>query len=152
VATDGRTRFDPYRALGALGVDFSVEALDDGLMGDYDHDRRAVRLANDLRQAERRCTAAHEYVHAVRGDVPSCSDWHERKQERSVERVAARLLIPLDDLARALLWSDDLAELADDLWVDVDTLKQRLRDLDSTERDYLARYRSERVPEPTASR
>jgi Zn-dependent peptidase ImmA (M78 family) len=142
--SSGAARFDPYRALGALGVDLTLASLDDDLMGDYEHDRRLVRLARGMRQTERRCTAAHEYVHAVRGDLPSCSAWHERKQERAVERVAARLLIPLEELARASLWSDDIAELADDLWVDVDTLRQRLRDLRPDERAYLARYRAER--------
>ncbi|MFL6139142.1 MAG: ImmA/IrrE family metallo-endopeptidase [Frankiaceae bacterium] len=144
------SRFHPYRALGALGVELAVAALDDDVMGDYDHEQRVVRLDRGLRQAERRCTAAHEYVHAVRGDLPSCTDWHERKQERVVERVAARLLIPLEDLARASLWSDDVTELADDLWVDVDTLRQRLRDLRPDERDFVVSYRAERSADRAA--
>jgi Zn-dependent peptidase ImmA (M78 family) len=144
VAPDRTTAFDPYRALAALDVDLYVEPLDDDLMGCYDHAERAVRLAPDLSQVERRCTVAHEYVHALRGDEPACSAWHERKQERIVERAAARLLIPLDDLARALAWSDDPHELADDLWVDVDTLTHRLRHLDDAERRYLAKRRARR--------
>jgi Zn-dependent peptidase ImmA (M78 family) len=121
-----RRRFDPYRSLGALGVDFYVDDVEPDLLGYYDDGRRAVTVARGLRQVERRCTAAHEYVHAVRRDQPTCSGWHEAKQERAVARTAARLLISVDDLARALAWSTDAEEVADELWVDVDTLAHRL--------------------------
>jgi Zn-dependent peptidase ImmA (M78 family) len=137
-------RFNPYRALAALGVDFFVERLDDDIMGYYDHDERTVRMARGLLETERRCTAAHEYVHAVRGDEPACTAWHERKQERAVDNVAARLLIPFEELTRAVSWSDDLHEIADDLWVDVDTLTGRLRGLHPNERSLLARCRAAR--------
>jgi Zn-dependent peptidase ImmA (M78 family) len=127
-------RFDPYRSLAALGVDFYVDEVEPELLGYYDDTQRTVTVARGLRQVERRSTAAHEYVHAVRRDEPACTSWHERKQERAVGRTAARLLIPVEDLARALAWTRDASELADELWVDVDTLTQRLADLAPGER------------------
>ena len=132
-----RRPFDPYRALAAAGVEVTADTLEPDLLGYYDDDRRQVTVARGLSQVERRCTAAHEYVHAIRRDWPTCSEWHEGKQERAVARVAARLLIPVEDLARALAWSQDLAELAEELWVDVDTLVDRLLGLDRRERRYL---------------
>jgi Zn-dependent peptidase ImmA (M78 family) len=91
-------------------------------------------VARGLRQVERRSTAAHEYVHAVRRDEPACTEWHERKQELAVARTAARLLIPVDDLVRALVWSTDAAEVAEELWVDLDTLAHRIAALGPDER------------------
>ena len=127
-------RFDPYRSLAAVGVDFYVDAVDQELLGYYDDARRVVMVARGLRQVERRSTAAHEYVHAVRRDEPGCTEWHERKQELAVARTAARLLIPVDDLVRALVWSTDAAEVAEELWVDLDTLAHRLAALGPDER------------------
>ena len=50
---------------------------------------------------------------------------------------AARRLIPLDDLARALQWSAYLPEVAEELGVDVATLRARLCGLTPEERDRL---------------
>ena len=86
---------------------------------------------------ERRSTLAHELIHAERGDESCCSSWHEGKQERAVDELAARALISLDRLAEALRWSLDEHELAEDLWVDVATVRTRLDRLSPTEKDYI---------------
>lgn len=137
-------RFDPYRSLAELGVDFYLDDVDPELLGYYDDTRRVVTVARGIRQDERRSTAAHEYVHAVRRDQPTCSAWHERKQELAVARAAARLLIPVEDLAQALAWSGDVTEVADELWVDLDTLTHRLAHLAPGERQTLEEALSSR--------
>lgn len=108
-----------------------------GDRGRYYHQQRLVVIHPDLTQAERRSTLAHELVHAERGDEPCVSGWHEGKQERLVSELAARQLISLDRLTDALRWSQDEHELAEELWVDADTVRARLDTLTITEQDHI---------------
>lgn len=87
-------------------------------------------------QVERRCTATHEAIHAERG--------HRGCQPAAVERAvrteAARRLVPIADLTGALvIYGDDLIQVADDCWVDLDTLTTRLEHLHPAERGYIER-------------
>lgn len=109
----------------------------DGLLGAYDPDTGIIWISHGLTQAERRSTLAHELAHAERGDEACCTPWHEAKQERVVDEVAARALISLDRLAEALRWAVDERELAEELWVDTDTVRTRLDRLSVVERDYI---------------
>ena len=96
-------------------------------------DGQDVWLDADMTQAERRCTLMHELIHIERG--------HHGCQppavEASVERAVARRLIPVQALGEALAWARSEAEAADELWVDVDTLRVRLASLNHFERGYL---------------
>lgn len=85
-------------------------------------------------QAERRCTLTHELEHADRGHSMGCVSSAE---ERAVCEAAARTLIPVEDLAEAILWSHDEASLADSLWVDVQTVRDRLASLNDDEAAYI---------------
>lgn len=87
-------------------------------------------------QAERRCTATHELIHAERGDT-TC--------DPSVHQEAARRLIDIKALGEALAFYDgDLHQVADELWVDHETLAVRLNHLHPSERGYLRRRMSMR--------
>lgn len=117
-----------------IGGEIEVRLAPLDVLGCYDPDTGIIWIGKGLTQAERRSTLAHELVHAERGDVACLSDWHENKQERRVSEIAARSLIPLTRLVDALLWSMDESELADELWVDADTVKARLDTLTGGER------------------
>jgi len=80
-------------------------------------------------QAERRCTIAHELAHIELGHRQGCSD-HD---ELAASLLAARRLITVQALADALVWSHDLDMVADDLWVDRDTLDVRIKHLHPSE-------------------
>lgn len=88
-------------------------------------------------QAERRCTATHELIHAERG--------HRGCQppavELSVRSECARRLIGINALVDAVLFygEQNLPALADELWVDVETVTIRLNHLHPAERGYLDR-------------
>lgn len=90
-----------------------------------------------MTQAERRSTLAHELVHLERGPaVRGYVEWDERE----VSKEAARRLLPgIREVGEALAWSLDLTEAADELWVDVGTLRVRLEHLHPAERAYLKR-------------
>ena len=93
-----------------------------------------LRVRRALPRHESRCVLAHELVHDERGGVPR---WLVPREERAVCHEAARRLIPLDDLANAVRWSPHLPEVAEDLGVDVPTLRARLGGLTADERSRL---------------
>lgn len=132
--------FHPWRAIRARS-DIKVRwERRPGLLGSWCERSREMVLHPDQNQAERRCTAAHELLHAERSDT-SC-DWR-------THRDAARLLIDLRALAEALaFYGDDTTQVADELWVDEETLRVRLEHLHPAERGYLRRRLS--VKEETA--
>jgi len=105
--------------------------------GRVDWARHAVVVDRRLSQVQRRCTVAHELVHVERGPVPD-DPWLRAREERAVETEAARRLIELDALADALAWSDRPAEVAEELWVDVQLLGARVAGLSEGERAWLA--------------
>lgn len=87
-----------------------------------------------LLQAERRSALAHELEHVHRGPFPR----HARaKEEAAVNAAAARKLVDLHALGEALAWARHESEAAEELWVDVPTLRARLAHLYPAELRYL---------------
>lgn len=84
-------------------------------------------------QRQRRCTLLHELIHADRG--VECGV--DEGEERVVEQLAARHLIPLVALAEGIAWASDEEELAEDLWVDAEMVRARLAGLTEPERRYI---------------
>ena len=127
----------PFHALKQLpDWEVSFESLPDGMMGYTDWDSQTIVLSKDLGQAERRCTIAHELEHIRRGPV---AEGGEAREERLVDEVVARQLIGIRELGEAMAWSQHVEEVAEDLWVDVDTVRVRLASLHPSERAYLKR-------------
>lgn len=123
--------FHPWRAIRER-ADLVVrwERLD-GLLGSWCERTRVMTLHPDMNQAERRCTATHELIHAERGDT-EC--------DPSVHQEAARRLITIEALGEALaFYGGDMHQVAEELWVDEDTLAVRLRHLHPSERGCLRR-------------
>lgn len=102
-------------------------------MGEWDHDTRTIWLHHTLTPAQRRCTLAHEFIHAIRGDRACPNKVLDARQENTVRRLTAQLLVPLPRLANALRWSRDDRELAEELNVDVDTVRARREHLTTQE-------------------
>ncbi len=136
-------RWHPWRVLRRT-PDLYVQWTDDlpaDTLGAYDG-HGTVFLASGQLQTEARCTLTHEQVHAERGDVGHC----DPKTERRVRREAARRLVPVRALAEALLFHGerDLPAVADELWVDLDTLTVRLDTMHPADRGYLTRRLQDR--------
>ncbi len=100
--------------------------LPDGVMGLRRGDQ--MWICATCGQAQRRATLAHEIAHLERGDRG-----HSAVEERIVSIIAARRLIPFDRLVDGLRWAHNVAELADELWVDEPTVLCRLDSLDPVE-------------------
>lgn len=94
-------------------LDGDFQALTDG---------RRVLMDPDLLQVERRCAIAHETAHLERGE--HCAQDHA--VERRADRIAASRLVSIDALMQALIWSDDLQEVADELWVTPEIARARI--------------------------
>lgn len=124
----------PWRALRAL-TDWTVviRPLPAGLLGYTDHAARTIHLRAGLSQAQRRATLAHELRHVERGPV-LCH--LVDLEEVQVDQETARELIPLGSLVAAMRWCHEwnVAELADELWVDQATVRTRLAHLHPAER------------------
>lgn len=102
--------------------------------GLYDHHTKTITLRDGMTGAQRRCTLAHELVHEERGDVALSEVVLNARQEQIVERISARRLIALSDLLDALRWTSHLGEAAEELYVDLTTLRARIADLTELER------------------
>ncbi|MEV5394418.1 hypothetical protein [Nocardia farcinica] len=104
-------------------------------------------LRPGLTQAQRRCALTHEIVHLERGPVPR-NPVLAAAEERIVADIAARRLIPLRSLLDAFMWTrpTNHHDLADELWVDVPTLRIRLSGLDRHEVAELNRAIDRRWP------
>lgn len=93
-------------------------------------DGNTVWLCSSLSQAERRCALTHELQHVERGIPPADL---LPKEERIVDAIAARQLIPLENLTAALRTSRHPYEIAEELWCDVHTVRVRMNNLDAIE-------------------
>lgn len=108
---------------------------DGGDAGVTDFGDSTVSLRRGMTQAERRTTVLHECLHVERGPVPVGL---ATREELRVERETARLLLPdIKVVGDALAWARDLAEAADELWVDEQLLRVRLEHLHPSERGWL---------------
>jgi hypothetical protein len=133
--------WDPWTMLRSLPhVTYGKTAeLPAGERGRYYLEHDVILLADDLSQVERRVSMTHELVHRRRGHSQCATPDLERKQERACDQETARLLVPLEQLADAMLWGCCIAEWADELWVDEPTLQTRLDHLHPSERGFLQR-------------
>jgi Zn-dependent peptidase ImmA (M78 family) len=106
------------------------------MFGYTNHSANEVVLALGLNQEQRRCTIAHETQHVLRGPVPRHL---VAREEARADREAARLLLPdIKAVAEALAWSNrNIAEAADELWVDEWMLRCRLNNMHPSEKHYL---------------
>lgn len=108
------------------------EPLPPGLRGATDG-ATSIWLERRLLQVERRCTLTHELVHVDLGH--DCAQ--DEKSEAKVRRITANRLIDWDALVDAFRWAHNAAEAADELWVTLDVLEDRLRFLSPIERALL---------------
>lgn len=108
--------------------------------GRYYHRLGAIVVRSGMLVVEERATLWHELVHADRGDE-HCEAFGAR-QERWCMREAARRAIDVRQLADAFMWSEHLAEVADQLKVTVELLQARLEHLHPAERGYLTARRA----------
>lgn len=137
-AWEERLRVDPFELLAEHpDITLCFTRLPAGERGRWYPDLHTIVLDERLTQAERRCTLLHELVHRMRGDVHVEDDREHSRQERDCHLTVARLLIPLEQLKNAMQWGRDPQELADELWVDVETLQARVMGLSAQEAAYV---------------
>ena len=113
--------------------------LGTGVMGLWHESTNTVWLDVGLTAAERRCTLAHELVHAERGDVPCGDAVLDVRQEHRVEREAARRLVSWPALLEVSRWARTPVEAAEALDVDLPTLRARIAGLTPREHEVLRR-------------
>lgn len=122
----------PWRRLRDL-TDWTLlwERLPEATAALIDWSACTITVDINLSQAGRRCAIAHELEHVARG--PSA----DPREETLVEQAAACRLVGIDELADAVRWTGDAAEMAEELWVDADMLAARLAGLTPAQRRVL---------------
>lgn len=119
-------RFDPWVWLASLpDVKIRSVQMPADEMGGWVADDRSILLDQGLSEVEERCTGVHEGVHALRNDRPlkgigPDGDRLDRRQERDVDRIAARLLLGADTarVAEVVARTHNLAEAAWEIGVE----------------------------------
>ena len=110
--------------------------LPDGILGRTDWSTKTITLDVRMLQAQRRTTVCHEIEHARRG--PAHPDpVLTAREESAVEQATARKMITIEALGEAMAWSDDIHEVADDLWCDPALVATRLKHLHPSEKHKL---------------
>jgi len=136
----------PYAALRER-ADWTLVAgadLPDGEHGRWYQRLKVMALRRGLTRVERRCAVAHETHHALAGDEPTGIAHFDAHAEAAADQAAARSLITLDALTRALMWATNSAEVAEELDVTPALLTVRLDHLHPTERAHLKRALAQR--------
>lgn len=138
-----RRRYSPWRdARGREHLDILfVNDLPAGVRGRTIGHR--IEINQRLLGAERRCTLAHELVHDERRIWPANRVLRAREEE-TVERIAARRLIAIDQLVDVLCWTRHTGEVAEELWVDVPMLTALVASLTDVERAWIDAQLEER--------
>ena len=93
-------------------------------------DGQHIWMQKGLLQVERRCTLAHELVHIDCGHT----DHQDERTEHRVRREAAKRLLSVDQLIPVALWTQNVGEAADELWVTVEVLEDFVDALSPNER------------------
>jgi hypothetical protein len=129
------SRYHPWReARRRDHLDIQFVRMPDGQRGCLRNGHVVINSSDG--QAERRCTIAHELVHDERQIFPRDRVLRAR-EERTVEQIAARRLIALENLVEVLCWTRHEREAAAELWVDVPMLVAFVRSLSDEERDWI---------------
>ncbi|MHC3368802.1 hypothetical protein ACYAFX_28650 (plasmid) [Rhodococcus aetherivorans] len=111
------------------------------------HKGHQIEIEQTSNQTERREALTHELKHYERGPVPK-HPYFGPLEERIVDRLTAEELISLDALVDALTWSHGHVnhDVAEELWVTLDTLITRVRNLTEKERTYIREELARRQP------
>jgi Zn-dependent peptidase ImmA (M78 family) len=84
-----------------------------------------ILVDEHISRAERRCALAHEIAHMDTGDRPTELCWFAARQETAADRVAARRLVDVEELASVIRWCRDPREIAEELEVTLSVLAMR---------------------------
>lgn len=101
-----------------------------------------IWLDKRLLQVERRCAVTHEMVHVALGHT----DCQPEASEARVRRITAEKLITTWQLADAVSWAMSTAEMADELWVTPDVLRDWLAMMSPGERALIVEALRSREP------
>ena len=141
--------YDPAADAAARYPDWVVRTADlGGLIPEVlSRSRRVILLEGAHSPAQQRSSLAHALAHLDLGHAETPSGWFEQREEIEAESLAARRLIPLADLARALSWSRESEVVARELAVDSSMLMLRRERMAPEERRRLRRMlaRSDRA-------
>ncbi|MCU1589238.1 MAG: hypothetical protein JWP11_494 [Frankiales bacterium] len=134
---------NPWRVLrGAWPMTQGWADLPAGERGRLYPKLSVILLDRRLGQAALRSTLAHDLAHWIL-DHDTCYDRRSgHRLEREAEAFAARWLVDIEQYVRALRWSSNDHEVADELWIDLPLLAAWRECMDEEERAYVDQHRN----------
>lgn len=103
-----------------------------------------ILVDESISKATRRVALAHELAHMDVGDRPTEQCWFAARQETAADKLAARRLVDVHDLAAVMRWCSDPREIAAELEVTLNALALRWRWMHPVDRGYVNRVLSQR--------
>lgn len=129
------TRYDPWTDAGARYPHVHIERCPLRPAHAAWVERHQVIFVDDtISKIERRCALAHELAHIDTGDRPTDMCWFGQRQETAADKLAARRLIAVENLAEIVRWCHDPREAAAELGVTLNVFVLRARALHPAER------------------
>lgn len=108
-------------------------------VGQYEHSLRRITLDPRMPKRQRRSVLCHELRHAEAGDTHTTCDRTNLRQEQAADQRAARLMVDVRDLARAMVVHDcHHSAVAVELHVSDRLLGVRLQHLHPSERHWIS--------------
>jgi Zn-dependent peptidase ImmA (M78 family) len=134
-------RYEPGRDAADRYPDWVIRhrALSHGIPEVMCRRRKVILIESAETWPAKRCSLAHAVAHLDLGHTTTPAGVFERDQEIDANQLAARRLITVEDLAAVLCWTRYDTEIAEELEVDLETLRTRKRHLHPSERAELQR-------------
>lgn len=120
------TRYNPWLDAFRRHPDIHIEWHPIApLRGAWMPAERVILIDDGISTVERRCALAHEIAHIDTGDQPTDLCFFARRQETAADRLAARRLVDVHELASVVRWCRDPREVAEQLDVTLEVLALR---------------------------
>ena len=125
----------PWRRLREQFAHVTLTWHDGGPLGLTTHSTATISLRRGQSWAARRCTLEHELIHVEAGPVPR--GLRDKDEEWTRRETARRMLPDIRPIGDAIAWALSEEEAADELGVDLDVLRYRLRHMSMQEKAWL---------------
>lgn len=110
------------------------QPLPKGRRGSCNWQTKTITIDTSLTPAQKKFALTHETLHAIRGPV---APYNRGKEEAFINRLAAKILIPIHQLAEAVESATSIWETAELLNVDAEAVRLRLQNLSDSEKKQL---------------
>jgi hypothetical protein len=139
--SSGTVRYEPGADAASRYPDWVIRhrPLSHGIPEVLCRRRKVILIASGSSWPEKRCSLAHAVAHLDLGHHEIPGGIFDTGNEAAASHLAARRLLPKEALAEVLCWTRHRTEVAEELCVDLATLRCREKNLYGGEQLWLRR-------------